>query len=103
MTNKKTGLEQILKMTKQLHKLASTEKWEEVDKLVKARQSCIEACFANDTSIKDIPAATKCIEEVQQLDKEIVELGVKAKRKIGAELNKIQQGRVAIDAYQAAK
>jgi len=103
MTGKKISLDQILSMTRQLHKLVSTGEWEEADKLENIRHSAIQACFASDEATKDVVVATMCIKEIQQLDKEIIEISAKARREIGAELNKIQQGRAAISAYRSAE
>ena len=90
-------------MTKQLHELVSTGEWEEANKLEIVRHSAIQACFARGEATEDVAAATKCIQAIQQLDKEIIDISAKEKQEIGAEIKKMQYGRVAIDAYRSAE
>lgn len=90
-------------MTRQLHKLVSTGEWEEANKLENIRRDSIQTFFASSEVTKDTVTAIKCIQDIKQLDKEIMEISTKAKQDIGAELNKIQYGRAAIDAYRTVE
>ncbi|MFC1683952.1 flagellar protein FliT [Pseudomonadota bacterium] len=95
-------LEQLLDKSKCLRALAEKSEWEAAATLEQERRSLIESCFSPGVTF-DAPqlAATK-IQEILDLDKQVLDMGAKARKEAGEALGGIQRGHQALQAYQKA-
>ncbi len=93
-------LQQIMRLSRQMLKLAEAEKWEEVVDLEAKRRQLIADTFPLTPEQSSIPSTIVDLEHVIELDKQVMELGKNARHKMGAVLGKIHKGRQATTAYR---
>ncbi|VAX06245.1 hypothetical protein MNBD_GAMMA26-985 [hydrothermal vent metagenome] len=100
MTWEDQQLEGVLDQSKKICNLAVAGEWQEVEALEIKRRKSIEACLSVDSVFGDPEKAMRLIQEVMELDKKVMGLGINARDELGGALREFQRGRQAVKAYR---
>jgi hypothetical protein len=96
-----SSLNKIIELSSSMLEAARNGDWERVQSLEQQRKSIFDQVFPLDTdSIKDVPAVTKQVQEIYDLDKEIMVLASKSHKEFSEVVGKIATGRQAVNAYR---
>ena len=93
-------LEQLVKQSRRMHELAVDGEWEQVVALESERQNQMDKFFSSQVTYDDPKLAARYIQEIIDLDKKIIAMGVDAQKILGNALGDLQRGRQATQAYQ---
>ncbi len=100
MVHGDASLDKLVQLSRRMHDLAAVGDWDAVVGLEKERRDLIAACFSGDNPFQDIELAARRIAQILDLDGRLLEISAAQKTEVGAALNKLQQGRSAISAYE---
>ncbi len=93
-------LQQIVQLSRRMHEMAEAGDWGAVAGLEVERQGLIGDCFAQESPFQDTELAARRIGQIIDLDRRLIEISTAQKHQVGAALNKLQQARTAINAYE---
>jgi len=97
---KECELETLVTQSRRIYELAVDEEWEKVAELESERQCLIEKCFSSKATFEEPEMAARYIQEIIDLDKKVIAMGVDAQKVLGNALGDLQRGRQATQAYQ---
>jgi hypothetical protein len=83
-----------------MHEMAEAGDWVAVVGLEAERRGLIGGCFAQQSPFRDTELAARRIGQILDLDRRLLEISTAQKSEVGTALNKLKQGRTAINAYE---
>jgi len=93
-------MERLLAQSQRIHDFAVNGEWEKAIALESERQILINECFSPQAEPVDPQMAMRQIQEIIELDKKAVAMGLEARKAIENALGDFQRGRQAAKAYQ---
>ena len=100
MDKRKQQFGKILELSKTMMECAQNGAWEDLGKTEAYRQSLITAFFDEPSLASELEWIELGIHELLRLDKMIVQISKSELDSIQADLQKLQQGKQGINAYQ---
>lgn len=99
MSDRITGLQQLIALTRTMLEKAQSSAWDEVIELEAKRRDLIVAFFLTPIRPELAPAVAEGIQLILAVDREIAKLGLAEKLDAGQALRQMEQGRKAVKAY----
>ena len=93
-------LEQLLTQTQRMHDLAINGEWERVDELECERKTLVDRYFSSEAAFDDPQIAAHYVQEIIELNKKVITMGLEARDTLSNALGNFQRGRQAAQAYQ---
>ncbi len=99
-----SNLNKIIELSGSMLEAASDGDWEQVQALEQQRKKIFDQTFPLDTdSLEDVAAATKLVQKIYDLDKEIMALASNSHKELSEIVAKITTGRQAVSAYRGVQ
>lgn len=90
----------LLDLTRQALELAQNSEWDNAKELEPKRQETARELFSRPVPEKDVAEVRKCVEQVFELNRELIQLGNKEKHAVASAMMKLKKGTAATKAYQ---
>lgn len=93
-------LEWLLTQSRRIYGFAVEGEWEKAVALESERQCLMNKCFSSQVTFDDPQMAARYMQEIIDLDKKVIAMGINAQKELGNTISDLQRGRQATQAYR---